>query len=114
MSTSETSTLEQLSAVRQRLVAEVAGGEHEAPAPFVEAWQMAVDEAIESHVNARESRGLTTTGPRRARTIRHLQAFARELAYELALFSDRRAAEELGELLATIVTDELTEPAIAA
>ena len=113
MSTSESPILEQLSAVRQRLVAEVIGSGCEAPAPFVEAWQLALDDAIESLGHTSESRN-RPRGLRRARISKHLQAFARELAYELAMFGERRQAEEIGEHLAAIVAAELAEPAIAA
>lgn len=112
MSTREPPIPEQLGTVRQRLSAEVVRGGHDAPAPFVEAWQLALDEAIDSLLEA-ESRGREPVR-QRACAARHLQALARELAYEMALFGERREAEEIGDLLAAIVADELTEPAIAA
>ena len=49
-----------------------------------------------------------------AHIVASWRAFVVELAYDMALFTDRRDAEGLSEALLAIVTDAFALPAIAA
>ena len=105
----ETLRRDNLVALHRRLSTELARWVPDAPGSFLPAWQMALDENFEA-----TSTELMRVANARPRIEAHWQAFATELAYEVALFTETRDAETLNTTILAIVTDAFTRPAIAA
>lgn len=99
-----------LVALHEQLSVEVACCASTAPEPLAQAWKLSLDEVMDDLL---ASWGEASDG-RRAQAIAYLQAFVRELAYDLALFTERRDPEALGQTLANLVAGTLAQLAIAA
>lgn len=113
MSIRESLGREERIALRDRLRAEVLRCAEQAPGAFVRAWQLALDEVVDSD-DGRVHSTARSASSRPVELCVYLQAYVRELAYELALFTEQRDPESVGEALATIVAEAFACPAIAA
>lgn len=99
---------EKVTALSERLTEEVGRCANEAPATYLNGWRLALSEAMETALARLEN------GDDSAFVTAYLCAFVRELAFELALFTERRDVEPVGATLEAVVIDELSRAAIAA